>query len=314
MTLIPIDDDEIVAARALRAEFARFWSTEQGDPRAVYDRFIAATPIAAEVTVEHVAVDPGPGVWVRPAGAAPGQALLFVHGGGYGLGSAEAYIGFVSQLAVRTRVACFVLDYPLAPEAQVPQALEETVTALTQLSETHSSVAIAGDSAGGGLALATAAHAKLDRHNLVAAAVFSPWTDLTLSGESVRELAVGDPLLDPLYLDNSALAYLGFATDADDPRASPLFGDLTGLPPLLIQVGTDEILLDDSRRLADAVEKAGGTVELEVWQGMHHVFQLNVEQLAGARRAMDTAGAFLAAHLNRAVSAPPRQPAAGHGR
>jgi acetyl esterase/lipase len=112
----------------------------------------------------------------------------------------------------------------------------------------------------------------------------------------MREFAIGDPLLDPAYLRNCASAYLGSAAP-DDPRASPLFGATEALPPVLIQVGTDEILLDDSRRLANALERAGGTVKLEVWQGMHHVFQLNVAQLASARRALDTAADFVSSHL-----------------
>jgi epsilon-lactone hydrolase len=299
--LIPIDDDDIAAGRALRAEFARFWSTEQGEPRAVYDRFIAATHIAADVTAEHVTTDPGPGLWVRPVDAAPDRAVLFIHGGGYGLGSAQAYTGLVSQIAARTGVGVFALDYPLAPESQVPEALDLATATLSRLCSTHAAVAIAGESAGGGLALATAQKAAREQPNVVAVAAFSPWTDLSLSGASVREHAIGDPLLDPAYLRDSAAAYLGSATP-DDPRASPLFGVVEGLPPLLIQVGSDEILLDDSRRFADAVENAGGTVILEVWQGMHHVFQLNIEQLVSARRALDSAGKFLSTHLGDATS------------
>jgi monoterpene epsilon-lactone hydrolase len=296
--LIPIDDDDISAGRALRAEFARFWSTEQGEPRAVYDRFIAATPIAEGVTVEQATNDPGPGVWVRPADAVPDRAVLFVHGGGYGLGSASAYAGLVSQIAARTRVAAFALDYPLAPEASLPEALDLAAATLSRLSSTHAAVAIAGDSAGGGLSLATAARAVRERVKVAAVAAFSPWTDLSLSGASVRAYAVSDPLLDPVYLRGSAAAYLG-SVKPDDPRASPLFGVMDGLSPLLIQVGTDEILLDDSRRFADAVKNIGGTVRLEVWQGMHHVFQLNVEQLVGARKALDNVGEFLSGLLDR---------------
>ncbi len=219
-----------------------------------------------------------------------------MHGGGYGLGSPSAYTGFVSQIAVRTGVATFALDYPLAPESALPEALDLASATLIRLSATHAAVAIAGDSAGGGLTLATAARAVAEGTDVAAVAVFSPWTDLSLSGASVRENAIGDPLLDPAYLRASASAYLGSAT-ADDPRASPLFGVVNGLPPLLIQVGSDEILLDDSRRFAEAVENVGGTVRLEVWEGMHHVFQLNVEQLRSARLALDGAPEFLARHL-----------------
>jgi epsilon-lactone hydrolase len=294
---IPIDDDDIPAGRALRAEFGRFWSTEQGEPRAIYDRFIAATPVAPDVTVQRVTNDPGPGVWVRPADAAPDRALLFVHGGGYGLGSASAYTGLVSQLAARARTAAFALDYPLAPESQLPEALDLAVATLSRLCRTHGAVAIAGDSAGGGLALATAARAVQERLKLAAAATFSPWTDLSLSGASVRTYGISDPLLDPAYLRDSAAAYLGSAAP-EDPRASPLFGVVDDLPPLLIQVGSDEVLLDDSRRFAAAVADAGGSVRLEVWEGMHHVFQLNTEQLVSARRALDSAGEFLSKHLD----------------
>src|SRR5687768_1608753 len=116
MPVIPIDDDDISAERALRAEFGRFWLTEHGDPRAVYDRFIAATPTTEDVSV-RLTKSPSSGIWVSPADAEPDRALLFLHGGGYGVGSAPAYAGLVSQIASRTHVAAFALDYPLAPES-----------------------------------------------------------------------------------------------------------------------------------------------------------------------------------------------------
>src|SRR5262249_9066530 len=159
-------------------EFERFWQTAQGEPRDVYNRFIAATPIAAEVRIGPTTTDPAPGMWVNPAGAEPDRALLFVHGGGYGQGSAQAYAGLVSQLAARANVAAFVLDYPLAPEARLPAALDLAVETLRRLTASHAAVAIAGDSAGGGLALATAARAVQERLKVAAVAAFSPWTDL----------------------------------------------------------------------------------------------------------------------------------------
>lgn len=295
MPLIPIDNADVPAERALRAEFGRFWLTEQGDSRAVYDRFIAATPIAEDVSV-RLTESPCSGIWVCPADAAPDRALLFLHGGGYGVGSAPAYAGLVSQIAARAHVAAFALDYPLAPESQLPEALDLAVETLTGMCDTHTAVAIAGDSAGGGLSLATATAAVREGLEVAAVAVFSPWTDLSLSGASIREQQITDPLLDPRYLRDSAAAYLGSA-QPEDPLASPLFGVVGGLPPLLIQVGTDEVLLDDSRRFALAVADAGGAVRLEVWEGMHHVFQLNVERLGSARRALDNAGDFLSSHL-----------------
>jgi epsilon-lactone hydrolase len=294
--VIPIRDEEISAERALRAEFIRYWSTEQGDPRDVYDRFVAATPIAGGVSVQHTTDDPAPGIWVHPADALPDRAVLFLHGGGYGLGSASAYAGLVSQIAARTHIAVFALDYPLTPESQLPEALDLAVQTLRGMCATAAAVAIVGESAGGGLSLATAARAVEESIGVAAVAVFSPWTDLSLSGDSVREYAVSDPLLDPAYLRTSAAAYLGSAAPKD-PYGSPLFGRLDGLPPLLIQVGSDEVLLDDSRRFARGVADAGGSVRLEVWEAMHHVFQLNVEQLESARKALDSAGEFLTFHL-----------------
>lgn len=193
-------------------------------------------------------------------------------------------------------MSTFILDYPLAPEAQLPVALDLAVATLRRLRDRHPAVAVAGDSAGGGLALAALTQATDQGIEVAGAAVFSPWTDLSLSGASVSAHAIGDPLLDPAYLRQSAAAYLGDTT-ADDPRASPLVNASGGLPPILVQVGTDEILLDDAVRYAEAVHTAGGQVELQVWQGMHHVFQFNVEQLGSARRAVASAGEFVAARL-----------------
>ncbi len=243
MPVIPIDDEDIPAVRALRAEFGRF---------------TAATPVAADVTLQHTTNDPAPGVWVHPVDAAPDRALLFLHGGGYGVGSASAYGGLVSQIAARAGVAAFVLDYPVAPDSPLPQALDLAVETLSRICHTHAGVAVAGDSAGGGLALAATARAVREGLEIAAVATFSPWTDLSLSGAGVHE----------------------------------------HLPPLLIQVGSDEVLVDDSRRLALAVVNAGGTVRLEVWEGMPHVFQFNVEQLVSARRALDGAAEFLTRHLD----------------
>ncbi|MDY0746601.1 alpha/beta hydrolase fold domain-containing protein [Paucibacter sp. R3-3] len=293
-TVVPIIESDIAAARALRLQFGRFWSTAVGTPREIYDQFIAATPIAEGVTR---AEDPAsPGLWCRPAEAQPGRAILFIHGGGYGLGHAGAYAGMVSQLAARTRVPAFALEYPLAPEATVPTARDLAAETLEHLAADFGAVAVVGDSAGGGLSFATVLEARRRGIPVAALATFSPWTDLSLSGDSAREFAVADPLLDVGYLRASAAAYLG-AAPATDPRASPLFDpDLRLLPPTLIQVGTDEVLLDDSRRMAEAAARAGAEVSLEVWQGMHHVFQLNTAELASARQALDRSAAFLDRH------------------
>lgn len=296
MERIELDQQDVAPGRALRAAFAKFWATAQGEPRAVYDRFVAATPRVPGVTFRDSDLDGVKGVWATPAAPLPDRAILFIHGGGYGLGSADAYRGFVSQLASRAKVAVFALDYPLAPEAQVPVALDLAIEALAQLTARFPSVAISGDSAGGGMTLAALARARILSIPVRAAAVYSPWADLSVSSRSVRDNAISDPMLDPAYLRASASNYLG-ATPVDDPRASPLMVVPSGLPPVLVQVGTDEILLDDSRGYAEAGAAAGNEVALEEWVGMHHVFQLNVEELASARAALDRAAAFLSRYL-----------------
>jgi monoterpene epsilon-lactone hydrolase len=295
MTVIPIDENDIAAARALRTEFARFWSTTEGQPREVYDKFTDATPLAPGVSTRQVADDPGPGWWNEPTNVDPGRAILFIHGGAYGLGHAGAYRGLASQIASRARAPVFALEYPLAPEATVGVAFDLAVATLGRLTSKFASVAVIGDSAGGGLSLATVLEAQRQAIAVSSVVVFSPWTDLSLSGESAREFAVADPLLDVGYLRASAAAYLG-AAPATDPRASPLFDKDLKLPPTLIQVGSDEVLLDDSRRLAKAASAAGSDVVLEEWRGMHHVFPLNTDQLASARSSLDHAAAFLAKH------------------
>lgn len=292
MALIPIDVDDIAAARALRMEFGRFWSTAQGEPRDIYDSFIARTPLAPDVATREVADDPGPGWWCEPADAVPARAILFIHGGGYGLGHAGPYVGLASQIAARARVAVFVLEYPLAPETRVPVARDLAAKTLSRLAARFASVAIVGDSAGGGLSFATVLEARRQGIPVASVTAFSPWTDLSLSGPSAREFAVGDPLLDVGYLRASAAAYLGSAP-VTDPRASPLFDADLRLPPTLIQVGSDEVLRDDSRRFAEAASRAGTDVTIEEWQGMHHVFQLNTRELSSARRALDNAAAFV---------------------
>lgn len=296
MHRINLDQQDVAPGRALRSAFVKFWASAQGEPRTVYDRFVAATPILAGVTFRDSDLNGVQGIWAEPADAAPGRAILFIHGGGYGLGSAAAYKGFVSQIAALASTAVFSLDYPLAPEAKLPAAQDMAVEALRQLAARFPAIALSGDSAGGGMALAAVARAAAGSIPVRAVAVYSPWTDLGLTGQSVRDNGISDPLLDPAYLRASAEAYLG-TVPADDPRASPLNAVPAGLPPILIQVGSDEILLDDSRRYADAATAMGNEVVLEQWIGMHHVFQLNVIELASARAALDRAAAFLARHL-----------------
>lgn len=281
--------------RELRARFAQFWRTATGDRRTVYDAFISATPFAEGVSSEQVETASVRGWWVRPSVAQRDGAILYLHGGGYVAGSAKAYRGLASQLAGRTRRAVFVLDYPLAPEATVPAAPNAVMAAYEWLRANGSErIAFVGDSAGGGLALVTLARlAHGSRPSAALAGVaFSPWVDLAFTGASMKDAQIEDPLLTYPFLQAGARMYLGGA-DPRDPLASPLFGDLSRLPPLLIQVGSDERLLDDARQYAARAAGAGSPVQLEVWQGMHHVFQINVAELQTSRVALDRAAAFL---------------------
>jgi acetyl esterase/lipase len=292
----PIAADERERETALRARFGQFWSTAKGDPRTKYDTFISsAAPIADGVSSERVETASVQGWWVRPLAPERDGVIVYLHGGGYLAGSAKAYRGLASQIATRTKRSVFVVDYPLAPEATVPAAPDAVIAAYDWLrANGNGRIAFVGDSAGGGLVLVTLerlAHGSPPRA-AVAGVVFSPWVDLAFTGASMKDPQIQDPILTFEALQAGVHMYLGKA-DARDPQASPLFGDLSGLPPLLIQVGTDERLLDDARQLAEKAAGAGTKVRLEVWEGMHHVFQINTPDLHSSSAALDHAAAFL---------------------
>lgn len=302
MNTIPLAADEQAAERQLRDHFARFWSSHTNDDlRTTYETFIAGTPLAEGVELEEATGDGVRGWWVRPQGRMQPveSAILYLHGGAFVLGSAAAYRGFASQIAARARTVIFVLDYPLAPEHPFPAAPDAALAAVGWLAKSGvKRLAVAGDSAGGGLALSALAsmvHAT-DVPALTAGVVFSPWTDLSLSGASMTDPSVHDVLLAHDYLADSAAKYLG-STAARDPVASPLFGVPAGLPPIYIQVGSDELLLDDAKRYAWRARQQGAEVRLEIWDGLHHVFQLNVAELESSRIALDRVADFLISHL-----------------
>ncbi|WP_109478716.1 alpha/beta hydrolase fold domain-containing protein [Paraburkholderia sp. C35] len=285
------------AVPALLETFRRFWSgpLAAAAPRVAYDAFFAGTPPLADVSL-HPSTDPALPGWICvPANAIDDQALLYLHGGAYMMGTAPAYRGFVSQIAARARRTAFILEYPLAPETALPGAIDLAVGAVARLREQYARVGVIGDSAGGGLTLATLARTR----DACAAVVFSPWTDLTLSGASIHERAASEVLLDAGALREAARGYIGAAAK-DDPRASPLLDIPNALPPLLIQVGADEILYDDALRYAQQAHARGHDVALQEWADMHHVFQMNVEELEAARHALDLAARFLHTHMGSA--------------
>ena len=272
------------------------------EARPGFDALTSKTPAADGVTTEAAAVGGIRGWWCRPVDAMAGAAVLYLHGGAYVLGSAAAYRNFGGQLATRTKAATFVADYGLAPEQPFPAAIEDAQAAYRGLAAAgFTRIALAGDSAGGGLALALlsvlTANAQAGHGpKPVAAAVMSPWADLALTGDSLRTQASADPLLTRDSLASAARIYLR-EHDPRDPRASALYANLAGSPPVCLHVGEAEVLLDDSRRYAEAIETAGGSADLHVWQGMVHVFPANLGFLRAAPEALDLIGAFLHRHL-----------------
>ena len=271
------------------------------DMRAGYDGMLRGIAPAPGTVVEPVSAHGVPAVWCRIPASDPKHKILFLHGGAYLAGSALAFSGFASQIGQAAASDVLVVDYRLAPEHPFPAPIEDAVAAyrwLLKQSEPLTRIALAGDSAGGALcvSLMTALRdAQLPQP--VAAVLFSPWADLSMSGDSIRTHADADPYITLESLQQSAKTYLaGFS--AQNPAASPVFADLRGLPPLLIQVGSDEILLDDSTRLAERAGEAGVEVTLDIWPHMFHVFQAFAGQLDEGREAIEKAGHFLSGHWN----------------
>lgn len=272
--------------------------------RPTFDEMMQHVPAAPGVRYEAATVGGVAGWWCRPAATtAPASAVLYLHGGAYVLGSASAYRNFVSQLVARAQVDFFVADYRLAPEHPFPAAVDDALAAyrgLVALGKHY--LALGGDSVGGGLALVVAA---LATHEVAtepaavaprAAVVFSPWTDLALTSASMHTRAAGDFLLPQEALATNAAHYL-HGHDAHDVRASPVYGNLAGLPPVQFHVGDAEVLLDDSVRYVDRARAAGVAAELHVWEGMTHVFASSVGTLNAAGQTLDMAGAFLAGQV-----------------
>lgn len=290
------------AMLAMRAELAGQPALEFGpEARPGFDELMERTPAAEGVTYQTSAVGGVAGWWCKPEQAREGCAIVYFHGGAYVLGSAAAYRNFVGQIAERAKAAIFIVDYHRAPERTFPAPVNDAEAVYRGLSASgFSKLAIAGDSAGGGLALAllllvTAASKGGSVPLPACAAVMSPWTDLALTGNSIETRAKADPMLTWDALEKAAEFYLG-GHDRHDPRASPLYGDFTAVPPVLFHVGEDEILLDDSHRATERMDAAGGLAQLHIWEGMTHVFPSNFA-LQAAKEALDNTGIFLQHHF-----------------
>ncbi|WP_162932278.1 alpha/beta hydrolase [Solimonas sp. K1W22B-7] len=230
-------------------------------------------------------------------------AILYLHGGGYNILSARAYRALTGRFAKASGVAVHVPDYRLAPEHPHPAALEDALSAYRWLRKQGlRHIAIAGDSAGGGLALATAVALRDAGEPMpVALALISPWVDLASRGETYWTHVQRDPQLTPDGVTRWARAYTG-DLPLDHPLCSPLYADLKGLPPMLIHVGSEEILLSDSLSLKERARVAGVDVQLREFEGLWHDFQVQAGIVKEGAESLKTLGAFLRGHLNRSAS------------
>ena len=288
-------DADRVAQRAQLERVGALMRNAGADRRGAFAAMCELTPIAAGVQFEQVDEAGARGLRAIPPNADPGRAAFYVHGGGYSSGDAGCFRGLVSQVAVRTRCAVFAVDYPLAPEQRFPAAYDAVRRARDWFADgAHDRYLLIGDSAGGGLALALLADPGAARAPSGVIAM-SPWTDLALTGPSVSDPATPDPIFKPEILAGLAGLYLDGA-DPKDPRASPLFAVPDRSPPVLIQVGTAELLLDDSRRYAEAAAGRGTNVTLQLFEGGHHVFQRDVGSLAMADAAFERIETFAKTH------------------
>jgi acetyl esterase/lipase len=269
------------------------------DARTGWDLMEHMLPHAPGVTIEDTTVGGRPARWVIPDGASSGTTIVHLHGGGYVIGSAKSHTPFATHLAATTGARVLLLEYRLAPEHPAPAAIDDVAVAYGELLTSGvepGDVVFSGDSAGGGLAVAALVRLRDTLVPLPGAVVLlSPWTDATGDYDSMRSKVDEEVILTP-----ELLAYWGgmYADGLpfDDPQVSPAFGDLDGLPPVQIQVGTRELLLDDSRRFADKATGAGVDVDLVVCEDLIHIWPvLGAGVAPEAQEALDRIAAFLRA-------------------
>jgi acetyl esterase/lipase len=259
------------------------------------------------VAIQSVAAGSVPAEWIIPQGAPQDSVLLYFHGGGFIFCSLKTHRAMVARLALAGGTRALSVDYRLAPEHPFPAAPDDCLAAyrwLVQSGISPQRIVVAGDSAGGNLALVLLLTLRAAGEPLPAAAVcLSPATDLAWTGESMRTKAGVDPIFPQgasSPLANSIQSDYVRSEDPRNPFLSPLYGDWHGMPPILLQVGENEILLDDSRRLADKVRAAGGQVAITVWPGLWHVFQVNAPLLPEANQSINQIGAFINRLLKKA--------------
>jgi phosphinothricin tripeptide acetyl hydrolase len=264
------------------------------------EAFTGRVPLPEGVAFTPTEANGVPAEWTVADGARRDVAIVYLHGGGYAMGSVASHRGLCARLSQAARARVLSVDYRLGPEHPHPAAVEDAVAAVRFVRKSGVApgrTAIAGDSAGGGLTLA-ALLALRDAGDPAPAAglCISPWTDLALTGDSIASKAGEDPMVRGADLRLMAAAYLA-GRDPKTPLASPLYADLAGLPPLLLQVGSAEILLDDAVRVAERASQHGVAAELRVWQDMFHVWHAFAQILPEGQAAVDEMAAFLEARL-----------------
>jgi epsilon-lactone hydrolase len=290
---------EIEAVRALLSSKPR--PVGWPERRRRLDDVGSVWPVADDVKLAPVNVSGLLGEWSIVPGSDASQLLLFFHGGGYCSGSIVSHRRMVSEAGRAAGTRTLAIAYRLAPEHPYPAACDDALTAWRFLRNQDipaARIAVGGDSAGAGIALGLIGQLRAGNQELPACAwLVSPWTDLTMSGSTLVSKDAVDPLMHKGYLNELADAYLPARMDRKDPRVSPLYADFRGFPPILIQVGSAETLLDDSTRLAAVAGEANVPVTLEIWPHMIHAWHLWNAHLEPGRRALVSAGAFIKRHL-----------------
>lgn len=269
--------------------------TETLTHRLGFERLSKIVKFPNHVKMKEVSYAGIPSAWFIPNKSSDEKIVLYLPGGGYCVGSYNTHAGLIGRMARAAGHPILAINYRKAPENPFPAAIEDTLKAYKQLVEDgYKNIIIAGDSAGGGLSLVTAMILRDEKYRQQPSSLvlISPWTDLTGSGDSMVRKKRKDPLIDPRLLGIFAKKYSP-DEDFDNPHISPLFGEFHDLPTTLVQVGTEEVLLDDSTRLAKKMKAAGVTVELEIWNGMMHVFQYFAGLVPESNQAVKNIAAFI---------------------
>ena len=301
MSQMETDLREIAAVRALLGSKPR--PVGWAERRARIEEVGAVWPVAGDVVLTPADAGGVPAEWSIAPGSDASRLLLFFHGGGYCSGSIVSHRRMVTEAGRAAKVRTLAVAYRLAPEHPFPAAFDDALSAWRFLREqgiAAEHIAVGGDSAGGGLTIVLINRLReLGEAQPGCAWLCSPWTDLTMSGETLTSKDAVDPLIHKGYLEELAAAYVPAGIARKDPRVSPLFSDLQGFPPTLIQVGSAETLLADATRFAEAAGAAEVAVTLEIWPHMTHAWHMWNAHLDAGCRALANAGSFIKRHLSQ---------------